>query len=107
MENKDDDQATEHGSFNQGMYLEFLCSDVCGISLRSGQLVIELFPDLQSHAFRKFLLRRRGGDCKSTVLYFLIESSSESPCLPCLFVVGISLMYSKLMNVCLFVCLWD
>ena len=60
MENKDDDQATEHGSFNQGMYLEFLCSVVCGISLRSGQLIIELFPDCTMSCFSQVSFTPQG-----------------------------------------------
>ena len=35
---------------------------VCGISLTSGQLVSELFPDCTRSCFSQVLLRRRGGD---------------------------------------------
>ena len=35
---------------------------VCGISLTSGQLVSELFPDCTRSCFSQVVLRRRGGD---------------------------------------------
>ena len=35
---------------------------VCGISLTSGQLVSELFPDCTRSCFTQVVLRRRGGD---------------------------------------------
>ena len=36
---------------------------VCGISLTSGQLISELFPDCTRSCFSQVVLRRRGGDC--------------------------------------------
>ena len=39
-----------------------VCLFVCGISLTSGQLVIELFPDCTRSCFSQVVLRRRGGD---------------------------------------------
>ena len=38
------------------------CLFVCGISLTSGQLVSEFFPDCTRSCFSKVVLRRRGGD---------------------------------------------
>ena len=38
------------------------CLFVCGISLTSGQLIIELFPDCTRSCFSQVVLRRRGGD---------------------------------------------
>ena len=38
------------------------CLFVCGISLTSGQLVNELFPDCTRSCFSQVVLRRRGGD---------------------------------------------
>ena len=38
------------------------CLFVCGISLTSGQLVSELFPDCTRSCFSQVVLRRRGGD---------------------------------------------
>ena len=35
---------------------------VCGISLTSGQLISELFPDCTRSCFSQVVLRRRGGD---------------------------------------------
>ena len=35
---------------------------VCGISLTSGQLIIELFPDCTRSCFSQVVSRRRGGD---------------------------------------------
>ena len=35
---------------------------VCGISLTSGQLISELFPDCTRSCFLQVVLRRRGGD---------------------------------------------
>ena len=35
---------------------------VCGISLTSGQLIIEPFPDCTRSCFSQVVLRRRGGD---------------------------------------------
>ena len=35
---------------------------VCGITLTSGQLVNELFPDCTRSCFSQVVLRRRGGD---------------------------------------------
>ena len=35
---------------------------VCVISLTSGQLIIELFPDCTRSCFSQVVLRRRGGD---------------------------------------------
>ena len=35
---------------------------ICGISLTSGQLVTELFPDCTRSCFSQVVLRRRGGD---------------------------------------------
>ena len=40
-----------------------VCLFVCGISLTSGQLVSELFPDCTRSCFSQVVLRRRGGDC--------------------------------------------
>ena len=39
-----------------------VCLFVCGISLTSGQLVSELFPDCTRSCFSQVVLRRRGGD---------------------------------------------
>ena len=39
-----------------------VCFFVCGISLTSGQLIIELFPDCTRSCFSQVVLRRRGGD---------------------------------------------
>ena len=36
---------------------------VCGISLTSGQLSNELFPDCTRSCFSQVVARRRGGDC--------------------------------------------
>ena len=41
----------------------FVCLFVFGISLTSGQLVSELFPDCTKSCFSQVVLRRRGGDC--------------------------------------------
>ena len=38
------------------------CLFVCGISLTSGQLVSELFPDCTRSCFSQVVSRRRGGD---------------------------------------------
>ena len=38
------------------------CLFVCGISLTSGQLVSELFPDCTRSCFLQVVLRLRGGD---------------------------------------------
>ena len=38
------------------------CLFVCGISLTSGQLIIELFPDCTRSCFSQVVSRRRGGD---------------------------------------------
>ena len=35
---------------------------VCGISLTSGQVINELFPDCTRSCFSQVVLRRRGGD---------------------------------------------
>ena len=40
----------------------FVCLFVCGISLTSGQLVSELFPDCTRSCFSQVFLRRRDGD---------------------------------------------
>ena len=40
----------------------FVCLFVCGISLTSGQLVSELFPDCTRSCFSQVVLCRRGGD---------------------------------------------
>ena len=40
----------------------FVCLFVCGISLTSGQLVNELFPDCTRSCFSQVVLRHRGGD---------------------------------------------
>ena len=40
----------------------FVCLFVCGISLPSGQLVSELFPDCTRSCFSQVVLHRRGGD---------------------------------------------
>ena len=40
----------------------FVCLFVCGISLTSGQLIIELFPDCTRSCFSQVVSRRRGGD---------------------------------------------
>ena len=42
--------------------LAFVCLFVCGISLTSGQLIIELFPDCTRSCFSPVVSRRRGGD---------------------------------------------
>ena len=42
--------------------LEMLCLFVCGISLTSGQLVSELFPDCLKVKLFTLVLRHRGGD---------------------------------------------
>ena len=39
-----------------------ICLFVCGISLTSGQLVSELFPDCLKVQLFALVLRRRGGD---------------------------------------------
>ena len=39
-----------------------VCLFVCGISLTSGQLVSELFPDCTRSCFSQVVSRRRGGD---------------------------------------------
>ena len=39
-----------------------VCLFICGISLTSGQLVSELFPDCTRSCFSQVVLRRRGGD---------------------------------------------
>ena len=39
-----------------------VCLFVCGISLTSGQLVSELFPDCTRSCFSQIFLRHRGGD---------------------------------------------
>ena len=39
-----------------------VCLFVCGISLTSGQLIIELFPDCTRSCFSQVVSRRRGGD---------------------------------------------
>ena len=36
-----------------------VCLFVCGISLTSGQLIIELFPDCPRSSFSQVVLRRR------------------------------------------------
>ena len=41
---------------------EFVCLFVCGISLTSGQLFNELFPDSTRSCFSQVVLHRRGGD---------------------------------------------
>ena len=41
----------------------FVCLFVCGISLVSGQLISELFPDCTRSCFSQVALRCRGGDC--------------------------------------------
>ena len=40
----------------------FVCLFVCGVSLTSGQLVSELFPDCTRSCFSQVVLRHRGGD---------------------------------------------
>ena len=40
-----------------------VCLFVCGISLTSGQLINELFPDCTRSCFSQVVSRRRGGDC--------------------------------------------
>ena len=40
----------------------FVCLFVCGISLTSGQLISELFPDCTRSCFLQVVSRRRGGD---------------------------------------------
>ena len=42
--------------------LMYVCLFVCGISLTSGQLISELFPDCTRSCFSQVVLRRRGGD---------------------------------------------
>ena len=42
--------------------LDFVCLFVCGISLTSGQLFNELFPDCTRSCFSQVVLRPRGGD---------------------------------------------
>ena len=59
---------------------KIVCLFVCGISLTSGQLVIELFPGCTRSCFSQVVLRHRGGDR----IYV------------CLFVCGISLTSSQL-----------
>ena len=41
---------------------QVVCLFVCGISLTSGQLIIELFPDCTRSCFSEVVLCRRGGD---------------------------------------------
>ena len=66
---------------------------VCGISLTSGQLFNELFPDCTRSCFSQVVLRSRGG-----------ERIYE---MRCLFVaVGPNARFIVLPH-CLFVCLWD
>ena len=40
-----------------------VCLFVCGISLTSGQLVSELFPDCTRSCFSQVVSRGRGGEC--------------------------------------------
>ena len=42
--------------------VQYVCLFVCGISLTSGQLISELFPDCTRSCFSQVVLRRRGGD---------------------------------------------
>ena len=42
--------------------LMFVCLFVCGISLTSGQLINELFPDCTRSCILLVVLHRRGGD---------------------------------------------
>ena len=51
-------KATESDMFS-GL---FVCLFVCGISLTSGQLFNELFPDCTRPYFSQVVLRHRGGD---------------------------------------------
>ena len=61
------------GAVTESMRCLFVCLFVCGISLTSGQLIIELFPvclfvglelfpDCTRSCFSQVVLRRRGGD---------------------------------------------
>ena len=43
-------------------FMSILRLFVCGISLTSGQLIIELFPDCTRSCFSQVVSRRRGGD---------------------------------------------
>ena len=46
-------------------YIQYILSKVlfvCGISLTSGQLINELFPDCTRSCFSQVVIRRRGGD---------------------------------------------
>ena len=43
-------------------YMGRVCLFVCGISLMSGQLFNELFPDCTRSCFSQVVSRRRGGD---------------------------------------------
>ena len=45
-----------------GAPLPFFHNFVCGISLTSGQLIRELFPDCTRSCFSQVVLRHRGGD---------------------------------------------
>ena len=53
-----DSQGHFHGKNRFGL----VCLFVCGISLTSGQLINELFPDCTRSCFSQVVLRRRGGD---------------------------------------------
>ena len=46
-------------SYNKMVHI---CLFVCGITLTSGQLVSELFPDCTRSCFSQVVLRCRGGD---------------------------------------------
>ena len=44
------------------IFVDKICLFVCGISLTSGQLIIELFPDCTRSCFSQVVSRRRGGE---------------------------------------------
>ena len=60
------------------------CLFVCGISLTSGQLVIELFPNCTRSCFSQVVLRRRGGDCiyEMRCLFVAVEPNARFIVLP-------------------------
>ena len=55
-------QSTQILNYHEYCNFSKVCLFVCGISLTSGQLIIELFPDCTRSCFSQVVSRRRGGD---------------------------------------------
>ena len=56
-----------------------VCLFVCGISLTSGQLISELFPDCTRSCFSQVVSRRRGGDRIYEMRCLICSSGTQCP----------------------------